>query len=633
MKNLITAATLIGLSGQLASAALQKFTLTMTKGTAAPDGVTRDVYLVNGITPGPPIIVTEGDDLEVTIVNNIDVATTMHFHGIEQKGSNWADGVPGITQRMIEPGMTFVATFKATEHGHYWYHAHSRALYGDGIRGTFFVKPNEASLAASPFSVISNNADDITKMKNAHLNSKFVSAYDWTHWDSEYGLREWERTKTELICVDSIVINGKGRVICPSPQTLKPYINEVLPELSPKGCAYPNNTVVQPFEDAMPELVDPKVFFQCQNTTTPIEVFEVKKTDGWLSLGLVNQGAFWDLTYSIDSHKLWVYAADGAWHKPQQVDALTMPPGERMHVMVKLDQPEGDYAIRIATRVTPQVISGYAVLSYNKTDKTGTVIPDAKNPVINYGSDLIAGKKELDPITLTAWPDSVVPPKTANFTAILHLKRVTSLEWALNHNPFAAFLEEEEPIMFKPEEAANLDPELTRTYPVGSVVDVVLVSDLGNPMHPIHKHGNKAFVIGQGKGEWTWNTVAEAAAAQPQNFMLDHASLRDGFHTLDAVFEPAWVVVRFPVHEPGAIFMHCHINIHSYGGMAVALLEGPEMFPSVPMPEYYVKWNDEARAAAEAHKKKRMAGRSPSLAARMHRAASHHHHHIGHAAH
>ena len=46
MKNIIKAVTLIGLSSQLASAALQKFTLTLTKGTAAPDGVSRDVYLV-----------------------------------------------------------------------------------------------------------------------------------------------------------------------------------------------------------------------------------------------------------------------------------------------------------------------------------------------------------------------------------------------------------------------------------------------------------------------------------------------------------------------------------------------------------------------------------------------------------
>ncbi|KAG8921995.1 hypothetical protein FRC02_012221 [Tulasnella sp. 418] len=229
-------------------------------------------------------------------------------------------------------------------------------------------------------------------------------------------------------------------------------------------------------------------------------------------------------------------------------------------------------------------------------------------------------------MTLVPFPDSVKPPPTANVTVLLHLKRLTSLEWALNHDPFAAFLEEEDPLLFSPGEMKNLDPDLVPTYPVGSVVDVVLISDIGNPRHPIHKHGTKAFVLAQAEGEFPWSTVAEAQKARPEVFNLVNPPYRDGFHTLDAVTKPAFIVIRYLVTEPSVTFFHCHINIHTFGGMAVALMEGPEAVAGLQMPDYYIKWNEEAKAKEAAHKKRTMSGRSPSFLARLHRHAHGHHH-------
>lgn len=45
------------------------------------DGVSREVYLINGQQPGPFIEVDEGDDLEVFVKNNLNVETTIHWHG------------------------------------------------------------------------------------------------------------------------------------------------------------------------------------------------------------------------------------------------------------------------------------------------------------------------------------------------------------------------------------------------------------------------------------------------------------------------------------------------------------------------------------------------------------------------
>lgn len=62
----------------ISSAALFQYTLDLTAGTAAPDGVTRNVYLVNGQTPGPDIVVDKGDDVSITIMNNLPVEATVH---------------------------------------------------------------------------------------------------------------------------------------------------------------------------------------------------------------------------------------------------------------------------------------------------------------------------------------------------------------------------------------------------------------------------------------------------------------------------------------------------------------------------------------------------------------------------
>jgi FtsP/CotA-like multicopper oxidase with cupredoxin domain len=42
-------------------------------------------------------------------------------------------------------------------------------------------------------------------------------------------------------------------------------------------------------------------------------------TQGWLALNFVNSGSISDLRVSLDAHSLWVYAADGLYVTPQEV--------------------------------------------------------------------------------------------------------------------------------------------------------------------------------------------------------------------------------------------------------------------------------------------------------------------------
>ncbi|KAG8958765.1 hypothetical protein FRC03_008840 [Tulasnella sp. 419] len=298
----------------------------------------------------------------------------------------------------------------------------------------------------------------------------------------------------------------------------------------------------------------------------------------------------WDIKVSIDGHPMWVYSADGQFHYPKEVDAVVLPPGERFQAMIKLDKPAGDYAIRAATFVTPQFLTGYGVLSYGKTSTTGTVVPPAKDDSIGYGGNTLPGKRELAPMTLQAYPNTVKPPQTANVTLKFRLHRNNTNTWIMNKDPFHAHLEEGDPLLINPSVASSYDPDLVPKYPVGSIVDIVLISEKGNPPHPIHKHGVKAWIIGQGRADFTWNTVAQAIAARPEFFNLNNPPYRDGFHTLDSIPEPTFTVFRFTVTEPGAIFMHCHINLHAFGGMGVTLMEG--MDAPLTIPQYYLDWNE-----------------------------------------
>lgn len=59
------------------------FQLDLTWETRAPDGVERQVALVNGQYPGPPLILDEGDNVEVVVDNFMPFDTALHFHGIE----------------------------------------------------------------------------------------------------------------------------------------------------------------------------------------------------------------------------------------------------------------------------------------------------------------------------------------------------------------------------------------------------------------------------------------------------------------------------------------------------------------------------------------------------------------------
>ena len=64
-----------------AAATLKKFNFELTFGEIAQDGITREMILINGASPGPTIEAAEGDQVEVIVKNSAPENSTIHFHG------------------------------------------------------------------------------------------------------------------------------------------------------------------------------------------------------------------------------------------------------------------------------------------------------------------------------------------------------------------------------------------------------------------------------------------------------------------------------------------------------------------------------------------------------------------------
>ncbi|MGI5239808.1 multicopper oxidase family protein [Dactylosporangium sp. CA-139066] len=127
-------------------AAVRRFTLTAQESTVRLDsGAQVAAWTFNGVTPGPQLVVHQGDLVEVTLVNRLPgVGVTVHWHGVDVP--NAMDGVAGVTQDAVAPGAGFVYRFRASQAGTYWYHSHemSSVQVRRGLFGALVVLPRDA---------------------------------------------------------------------------------------------------------------------------------------------------------------------------------------------------------------------------------------------------------------------------------------------------------------------------------------------------------------------------------------------------------------------------------------------------------------------------------------------------------
>lgn len=344
-------------------------------------------------------------------------------------------------------------------------------------------------------------------------------------------------------------------------------------------------------DEAKPDLIPPNLQSGCIPSSGENETIHVDATDTWVSLNFVCATSFKTLEVSIDDHDLWVYEIDGSYVEPMKVQVATLWPGERMSVMVKLDKKPGAYQIRVPDNGGTQVISGYATLLYKDAQPVNATVP-----YITYGGE-IPSNETLSLANYLGLTDSAPPfpssqpSPTADEEFFLNLGRFNAsynytvtgkAMWPQDRDAY-------HPLLYYPNDTNAMDPDLVIQTKNGSWVDLVMIvgtlpGDHDTSKHTMHKHGSKTWRIGQALGEWTYSSVAEAMQAVPEAFNLATANYRDLWLT-DFVSAPFWVVLRYQVTNPGPWLFHCHIEPHLAGGMAMAIMDGVDVWPTIP-PEY-----------------------------------------------
>jgi CopA family copper-resistance protein len=122
-------------------AATVEYDLTIAWQDVNITGQTVKAMTVNGQIPGPTLRFTEGDHAVIRVHNEMDVETSIHWHGILLP--NRMDGVPFVTYPPIAPGTTFRYEFTLRQSGTYWYHSHTKLQEQRGVIGSLAIAPKE----------------------------------------------------------------------------------------------------------------------------------------------------------------------------------------------------------------------------------------------------------------------------------------------------------------------------------------------------------------------------------------------------------------------------------------------------------------------------------------------------------
>ena len=156
-----------------------KLTAEITPHSFDKKGLLDNLWLYNKQTPGPVIEAEENDIIRIEFVNNLNEASTIHWHGI--KNINRMDGVPYLTQDPVQPGETYIYEFPVNNAGTFWYHAHFETWkqISKGLYGPLIVKNHLDKQFDNDIIIL---ADDWRLNKNYQLDKKSLgSLHDWSH--------------------------------------------------------------------------------------------------------------------------------------------------------------------------------------------------------------------------------------------------------------------------------------------------------------------------------------------------------------------------------------------------------------------------------------------------------------------
>ena len=335
------------------------------------DGKTYRAYIgVNGLVPGPTLIVYEGQAMIVLVENRlISETTSIHWHGMDMRNTPWMDGALLISQCPISPGETFQYYFQAAPTGSFWYHSHRVTQRMDGLFGALIIKESPERLR--------------------NLQDRVGTFVD----DPGYftiNLHEWNR-EPMLDLYNNIV--GELPFYPEKPIGEIPLLPEQQTEM---GVAQPYVAWDEDMSRGPEGLTNGDLPFwsglingKGKHSDVPynksrLEIFTVEEGNSYRFRLIGSQGLY-SLKFSIDEHNLTVISTDGSLIEPISTQFIILHTGERYDFILTARRPRSNvdnYWVRVETLEVDLDSSGppypsrgnviEAILHYNTTSGMGT---------------------------------------------------------------------------------------------------------------------------------------------------------------------------------------------------------------------------------------------------------------------
>ncbi|XP_077252455.1 L-ascorbate oxidase-like [Tasmannia lanceolata] len=513
----------------------------------SPDCVENALIGINSQFPGPTIQVNAGDTIYVNLTNNLPTeGVVIHWHGISQFGTPWADGTASISQCAINPEESFVYQFNVDKPGTYFYHGHFGMQRSAGLYGSLIVEVAEGQ--KEPFHY------------DGELN---MLLSDWWHQNIQDQMVGLSSNPMRWIGEpQSILINGRGQYNC----SLAAHFSN-----GSKFCDFRNSTHNQ---------CTPKILSVFPNKT--------------YRLRIASTTALSSLNLAIGYHKMVVVEADGNYVEPVAVEDLDIYSGESYSVLITTDQNPANYWVSVSVRGRlPNTSSGLSFLNYYPIPPSVPTSPPPIPPPWNdynyskaFSNKILARERSPKPpmnhtrrIFLLNTQNKVDGYTKWSVNNVSLDLPATPYLGALKYNLTNAFDERRPPENF-PDDYDVMKPPVnpnstisSNIYMLGfnSTVDVILqnantLTENESEIHPWHLHGHDFWVLGYGEGRFS-------EEVDEKKLNLENPPLKNTV----AIFPYGWTAIRFVANNSGVWAFHCHIEPHFYMGMGTVMAEGIEL--------------------------------------------------------
>ncbi|XP_024028581.1 laccase-17 [Morus notabilis] len=524
---------------------------------------TKSLISVNKKFPGPALVAREGDRVLVRVVNHVSNNITIHWHGIRQLGSAWADGPAYVTQCPIQTGQSYVYNFTITgQRGTLLWHAHISWLRST-VYGPIIILPkrNESYPFVKPY-------------KEVH-----IIFGEWFNADPEAVINQALQTGAGPNVSDAFTINGLPGPLynCSSNDTFKLRVK-------------PGKTYLLRLINAA---LNDELFFSIANHTLTIVEADATYTKPFTTTTLViTPGQTYNVLLRTKPHypnSTFLIAASPYFTGSGTVDNTTTsgileyePPPSHIKNLTLHKPSLPPFNATKFVNVTQFVANFTSSLRSLASKKFPANVPQRVDKKFFFTVGL--GTNPCPKNTTCQGPNG--QKFTASINNVSFVLPSVALLQAYFFGQSNGVYTTDFPVTPKtPFNYTGTPPNNTMVtngtrgvvLPFNASVELVLqdTSILGAESHPLHLHGFNFFVVGQGFGNYDPNK-------DPAKFNL--VDPLEG--NTAGVPSGGWLAIRFFADNPGVWFMHCHLDVHTSWGLRMAwiVLDGPQPNQKLPPP-------------------------------------------------